>query len=182
VQLTKLGLCEPTCPEEEQPQQQQHTKTLDTSQAATNVQTKKTTASLKKITPKQTERQLVEKFLKTSRQHDIIALIEKLLGTISSIANEQDVAIDLTGLLDSPTRADPLVRADPSDTATAVQALCELDNAPRTPAPQSPNQIDNDGDVSLAAQILFSASQSKRKKHNANNVLRTVTLFQSSES
>jgi hypothetical protein len=44
IQLTKLGLCEPTHPEE-QPQQQ-HTKTADTQ--VTKVQTKEGTAGIKK--------------------------------------------------------------------------------------------------------------------------------------
>jgi hypothetical protein len=113
---------------------------------------------------KQTQRQTVLKFINNSRQHDIVVLIEKLLGTISSIANKQDVVIDLTSLLDSPTRADPFY------IDTAVQALCELDlGAPETPtetdalAPQILIQTDNDGDISEAAWILCLVGQSKRK-------------------
>ena len=117
---------------------------------------------------------MVEQFIKNASERDIVALIEKLLGTISGIANKQDVVIDLTRLLDSPPRADSL------DTATAVQALCELvDYVPEIPVvPDVPTETDNDGDVSEAARILCDTiSQSdKEKKYNANNVLRTVIL------
>ncbi len=140
---------------------------------------------------------MVEDFVNESIKTDVIALIEKLLVAIG-VSYEPDVMFDLTSVADSP----PPPKANPTDTASAVQALCELvEGAPQNPieidcpapesciddtdvveAPQNPIAIDcpapesciDDTDVAEAAQILFAASQ--RKKMDSNKILQTVRL------
>jgi hypothetical protein len=95
-------------------------------------------ASLKKLKAK-SRRQIVEEFVSQYSKTDVVALIEKLLVAMG-VSYQPDVTFDLTSVSDSPPKADT------NDTATAVQALCELvgDGARQTPieiddpAPQIP--------------------------------------------
>jgi hypothetical protein len=192
VQLRKLGHCNSTEIEE----QPQNVETPSETQGNRKKQKKQPMASLKTIKAK-SRRQMVEDFVNESIKTDVIALIEKLLVAIG-VSYEPDVMFDLTSVADSP----PPPKADPTDTASAVQALCELvEGAPQNPieidcpapesciddtdvveAPQNPIEFDcpapesriDDTDVAEAAQILFAASQ--RKKMDSNKILRTVRL------
>jgi hypothetical protein len=162
TQLAKKGLwCMPTEPAEEEEQPQRR---LKKTMEAWTVRTEKETASLSKVTVKQTRQQIIEDFVDSmSCKNDVVMLIDKLLF---AIGYKQEDVIDLTNIFDSPPRADPL------DTATAVQALCELHCVPKILAEtEVPTETGNDRDVSEAARILCDTiSQSKK----GGNVMPTM--------
>jgi hypothetical protein len=169
--------CMPTEPAEENKEkpQQRFTGTPK----ATTVKTVKETATLAKITVKQSRQQLIEAFVDESTINEVVMLIDKLLAAIGH--NEEDLTdiIDLTNFPDAPPDCDP------STTAAAVLGLCNLGAAPEqfevllsTPINMTLTPADSDvvdasqRAVVNAAQILCSASKPKGKeKFNSNNKL-----------